>query len=146
MCNFANTFSFQILEYARYPGHWNSLIMNGHFKDIVTMWQEVICILLVFSERCILWRKFSNANNVGSNLNVLPLCRRTSWSTRTPDRTRVSTAENASTRSQTWRNTPTSTQVSVRLTNTVVLILFQSWPSSELGALTDRKVDLPVDR
>ena len=64
------------------------------------------------SELFTTWRKSSSASSAGSRSSGRPLSPHTCWSTRTRDLTHASSVASASTRSPTWRNTPTSTPVS----------------------------------
>lgn len=57
-------------------------------------------------------KEASSAKCVGRPSSVLQPCPHTCWSTQTLGRTPVSTAARGSIRNLTWRNTPTSTQVS----------------------------------
>ena len=58
----------------------------------------------------------SPVNSAARASSAPPRCPHICWSTRTPGLTLASTAENASTRSQTWRNTPISIQVTIMST------------------------------
>ena len=61
--------------------------------------------------RCTRPRRRSSASSAANSSSARPLCPLTYWSTLTRDPTRASNAANDSTRSRTWRNTPTFTQV-----------------------------------
>ena len=63
----------------------------------------------------ILMNARSNANNAARHLNARRPCQPICSSTVTPAPTRASTAASASTRSPTWRNTPTSIQVGLKI-------------------------------
>jgi hypothetical protein len=59
----------------------------------------------------VIWLCVSSANNAARHLSGRRRCRLTCSSTLTPGRILASTAAKGFTRNQTWRNTPTSTQV-----------------------------------